>query len=64
MNDKSMADCIFPVSTELTECNNNNLRMQPSNTFIVDQGDYKHRRARSKYNPQQMTSLKSTYQLF
>ncbi len=27
------------------------------------QGDYKHRWARLKCNPQQMTSLKSTYQL-
>ncbi len=30
----------------------------------LKQGDYKHRWARSKCNPQQMTSLKSTYQLF
>ncbi len=31
---------------------------------VTTQGDYKHRWARSKCNPQQMTSLKSTYQLF
>ncbi len=38
MINKSMADCILPVmerkSSELTECNDN-LRMQPCNTFII-----------------------------